>query len=67
MKAEEAYRKLPATPPKPKQMALREWLVIALHTVQRERTHQEPQSVFPILCFLTRVCFVAQRRIALGS
>jgi hypothetical protein len=34
IKAEELYRSLPSTPPKPKLAALKEWLIIALHTVQ---------------------------------
>ena len=34
VKAEEAYRSMKSTPPKHKQAALKEWLIIALHTVQ---------------------------------
>ena len=61
--AEEAYRKLSASPPKPKQMALREWLIIALHTVQRKR--KVPQRLPPL--FSDARFVFAQPRTVLGS
>ena len=45
--AEHAYRKLPPTPHKPKMQALKEWLIIALHTVQRKPLPSAPSMPLP--------------------